>query len=153
MFELINKVDNSKSKKIFLEKINIYINLIKLISKSLNLKFDSDNYKLNQNTFLRLKELNILKSNNENSNKILISTLKENLYQQLIAAVNFNVKYKKKIGNLLDKFDYSKRNIANSIYKNKKKFTVVDFFCGAGGFSHGFIQEDFKIELANDYDT
>lgn len=153
MFELINKVDNSKSKKIFLEKINIYINLIKLISKSLNLKFDSDNYKLNQNTFLRLKELNILKSNSENSNIILISTLKENLYQQLIAAVNFNVKYKKKIGNLLDKFDYSKRNIANSIYKNKKKFTVVDFFCGAGGFSHGFIQEDFKIELANDYDT
>ena len=29
--------------------------------------------------------------------------------------------------------------------KNKKKLTVIDFFCGAGGFSEGFRQNGFEI--------
>lgn len=153
MFELIHKVNNPKKKKKFLEKVNIFINLIELISKSLNLKFDEKNCKLNEDTLLRLKELNILNKNTESNNKILISILKKNLYERLVAAVNFNIKYKKKIGYLLDKFDHSKRVIAKTTYDNKKKFTVIDLFCGAGGLSHGFIQEDFKIELANDFDS
>lgn len=33
----------------------------------------------------------------------------------------------------------------------KKKPTVIDFFCGAGGFSEGFKQEGFEIVLAIDH--
>jgi DNA (cytosine-5)-methyltransferase 1 len=152
MFELIDKVNNSKKKKFFLEKINIYIKLVELISKSLNLKLFKNNYKFNKKTFLRICELNIYKSNVKDNNKLLVQILKKNLYQQFIAAINFNVKYKRKIGNLLDKFDDTKRNIININNEKKNKFTLVDFFCGAGGFSYGFVQENFKIELANDND-
>lgn len=35
--------------------------------------------------------------------------------------------------------------------KNKKKLTVIDFFCGAGGFSEGFRQQGFEIVLGVDY--
>ncbi|MFR2706443.1 MAG: DNA cytosine methyltransferase [Lachnospira eligens] len=28
--------------------------------------------------------------------------------------------------------------------------TLVDFFCGAGGLSLGFLQEGFNVKLAND---
>jgi DNA (cytosine-5)-methyltransferase 1 len=152
MFELIDKVNNSKKKKFFLEKINIYIKLVELISRSLNLKLFKNNYKFNKKTFLRICELNIYKSNVKDNNKLLVQILKKNLYQQFIAAINFNVKYKRKIGNLLDKFDDTKRNIININNEKKNKFTLVDFFCGAGGFSYGFVQENFKIELANDND-
>lgn len=152
MFELIDKINNSKEKKFFLEKINIYIKLVELISKFLNLKLFRNNYEFNQKTFLKICELNIYKSNIKYDDKLLIKILKKNLYQQFIAAVNFNVKYKRRIGNLLDKFDHTKRNIININSKRKNKFTLVDFFCGAGGFSYGFVQENFKIELANDND-
>jgi DNA (cytosine-5)-methyltransferase 1 len=113
MFELIDKVNNSKKKKFFLEKINIYIKLVELISRSLNLKLFRNNYKFNKKTLLRICELNIYKSNVKDNNKLLVQILKKNLYQQFIAAINFNVKYKRKIGNLLDKFDDTKRNIIN----------------------------------------
>ena len=36
--------------------------------------------------------------------------------------------------------------------KVNKRFNIVDFFCGAGGLSCGFSQEDFKVVLANDHD-
>ena len=34
---------------------------------------------------------------------------------------------------------------------SKKKLTVIDFFCGAGGFSEGFRQLGFEILLGVDY--
>ena len=152
MFEPISEINNFKKKKKFLEKINIYIRIVEVIAEYFNLEFDNNNYKFYPNTLLRLKELNILNSNFKNDNKLLINTLKKNLYQKFISAVNFDIKYKKEIGTSLDKLDHSRRKVISKNYEQKKKFTIVDFFCGAGGFSLGFIQENFKIELANDND-
>ena len=35
--------------------------------------------------------------------------------------------------------------------KKKRKLTVIDFFCGAGGFSEGFRQQGFEIIMGVDY--
>lgn len=37
------------------------------------------------------------------------------------------------------------------ILKNQKKLSVIDFFCGAGGFSEGFKQLGFEIVTGYDY--
>ena len=152
MFEIVSEISNTKSKKFFLEKINIYIRLIEVFADSLNLKLDKNNYQINSETFIRLSELNILNSKLKDDNKLLIKVLKQNLYRKFISTINFNIKYKKKIGNLLNKLDPSKRKIIRKEVGKKKKYSVVDFFCGAGGLSHGFAQEGFIIDLANDND-
>ena len=152
MFKAVSEIRNTKNKKFFLEKINIYIRLIEVFADSLNIKFDNNNYKVNPDTLARLNELKILNIKLKNDNKLLIKLLKKNLHQKLISAINFNIKYKKKIGNLLDKLDPSRRKILQNKLGKKKKYSVVDFFCGAGGLSHGFVQEDFIIDLANDND-
>jgi len=152
VFEIVSEISNTKSKKFFLEKINIYIRLIEVFADSLNLKLDKNNYQINSETFIRLSELNILNSKLKDDNKLLIKVLKQNLYRKFISTINFNIKYKKKIGNLLNKLDPSKRKIIRKEVGKKKKYSVVDFFCGAGGLSHGFAQEGFIIDLANDND-
>ena len=152
MFKEESEIRNTKNRKSFLEKINIYIRLIEVFADSLNIKFDNNNYKVNPDTFVRLSELKILSSKLKDDNKLLIKLLKKNLHQKFISAINFNIKYKKKIGNLLDKLDPSRRKTIQKKLGKKKKYNVVDFFCGAGGLSHGFVQEGFIIDLANDND-
>ena len=149
MFKVVSEIKNTKNRKSFLEKINIYIRLIEVFADSLNIKFDNNNYKVNPDTLVRLSELKILNSKFKDDNKMLIKLLKKNLYQKFISAINFNIKYKKKIGNLLDKLDPSRRKTIQKKVGKKKKYNVVDFFCGAGGLSHGFVQEGFVIDLAN----
>ena len=97
MFEVVSEISNTKNRKSFLEKINIYIRLIEVFADSLNIKLDNNNYKVNSNTFKRLSELKILNSKLKDDNKLLIRLLKQNLYQKFISAINFNIKYKKKI--------------------------------------------------------
>jgi DNA (cytosine-5)-methyltransferase 1 len=148
VFEPISKIKSSKEKKFFIEKLNIYSRFIELIAKSLKIEFKKKNFEINKNTFLKLKELNILNSNFDKENDQLKSMIKQDLYFKFVSAVNFNIQYKEPIGNLLDKLNLLK------VTKTKvnKRFNIVDFFCGAGGLSCGFSQEDFKIVLANDHD-
>ena len=125
MFEVVSEISNTKNRKSFLEKINIYIRLIEVFADSLNIKLDNNNYKVNSDTFVRLSELKILNSKLKDDNKLLIRLLKQNLYQKFISAINFNIKYKKKIGNLLDKLDPSRRKIIRNKVGKKKKYRPV----------------------------
>ncbi len=148
MFELINNIKKNKEKKFFIEKVNIYLKYTNLIAQSLNLKINFINDQLTHKTVLELRNLNIIKSKNNTYIAYLNKILKKELYSKFLSSINFNIKNKKKVGNLLDKF-ISKKKIKNS---NKNFYTIADFFCGAGGLSFGFSQENFKVLLANDND-
>ena len=148
MFELINNIKKNKEKKFFIEKVNIYLKYTNLITQSLNLKTNFVNDQLTHKTVLELRNLNIIKSKNNTDIDYLNKILKKELYSKFLSSINFNIKNRKKIGNLLDIF-ISKKKIKNS---NKNFYTIADFFCGAGGLSYGFSQENFKIQLANDND-
>lgn len=145
MFEPIYKIRNAKQKKFFVEKINIYLRLLEELAVLLNLHFDQDD-RLNNKTFDKLQKLKIFNSDVNSDNKKLINILKINQYKKFIAGINFNIKNKDKVEKFLKKL-YRQKN-----FKNKKKFNIVDFFCGAGGLSCGFSQENFNVVLANDND-
>ena len=150
MFKRVDLLKEQKEKRFFIEKVNIFIKLINAFSLRNGLCI-SDNTELSTETIDRLKELNVLKSFEDK--ELLYKILKKNLYREFVKAINFNLKYKNEIGDLLDKIDPSKRNIIQkNEWNNTNKPKIVDFFCGAGGLSLGFSQEGFQIDFANDYE-
>lgn len=64
-------------------------------------------------------------------------------------AVSTAIKYKDELDGLLDKLSNEKRRELQRKAR-KKPYTLVDFFCGAGGLSLGFNREGFRTVLAND---
>lgn len=152
MFKQINKIKDAKDKKFFIEKINLFTKLISVFAKKNNLIDSSVNSVISNNTKNRLKELKIIKSNSEDEQKLLLNILKKQTYKEFITAINYNLKYQKLIGDLLDNLDSSKRKIIQKKSNKKTRPRVVDFFCGAGGLSLGFVQEGFQIDFANDFE-
>lgn len=152
MFKNIKKIENSREKKFFVEKVNLFIKLINVFAQRNNLVVSSVDPEISNSTIKRLKELKIIESNSEDEQNHLIKVLKTPLYKEFIIAINFNLKHQKLIGDLLNNLDQSKRRIIQEKSNKKTGPLTVDFFCGAGGLSLGFIQEGFKIDLANDYE-
>ena len=152
MFQYVTKIENSKERKFFIEKINLYIKLIHVFAQKNNFVVSSANSNTTVNTTKRLKELEIIKPNSDFDYKQLLKVLKEPLYSDFIKTVNFNIKHKKLIGDLLNNLDPSKRKLIQEKSKNQTAPRTIDFFCGAGGLSLGFSQEGFQVDLANDYE-
>jgi DNA (cytosine-5)-methyltransferase 1 len=152
MFRYIEKIENTREKKFFIEKVNLFIKLINVFAQKNNLIDSSVNSDISGDTITRLKELEIIKSNSEDEQKQLLKVLKEPLYSEFISAVNYNLKHQKLIGDLLNNLDPRKRKIIQEKSKKKTGPRTIDFFCGAGGLSLGFSQEGFQIDLANDYE-
>ena len=140
-----------KSKKYILEKINIYIRIIEIVSKKNCIPIKRD-VEINQAIGFRIKELNFI--NNEVFKEILNleKGLKKNLFKNLIDCVAFELKNKKIASTFLKNIDPIQRKNLLDFSKNQNKPSVVDLFCGAGGMSLGFAQADFQIALANDND-
>ncbi|MDB9882006.1 DNA cytosine methyltransferase [Bacteroidia bacterium] len=155
MFQYINKIENTRDKKFFIEKVNLFIKLINVFAQKNNLVDSSVNSEISEisdATKKRLKELKIIESNSEDEQKLLLKVLKVPIYKEFITAINYNLKHQKLIGDLLNNLDLSKRNIIQEKYNKKTGPRIVDFFCGAGGLSLGFSQEGFQVDLANDYE-
>ena len=36
---------------------------------------------------------------------------------------------------------------------NINNYSLIDLFCGVGGLTHGFVQENFKIDAGIDFDA
>ena len=98
MPKTINQFNKIKNKKSFIEKINIYVKLIDTVAKYLNLKINKKNDQVNSDTLKRLNDLNFLDFKSRDNIKLLADILKDDLYRQLIIAINFNIKYQKNIG-------------------------------------------------------
>ena len=111
MFKNIKKIENSREKKIFVEKVNLFIKLINVFAQRNNLVVSSVDPEISNSTIKRLKELKIIESNSEDEQNHLIKVLKTPLYKEFIIAINFNLKHQKLIGDLLNNLDQSKRRI------------------------------------------
>ena len=152
MFENIIEIENTRKRKFFIEKVNFFIKLINVFAQRKNLVDLSVNSEISEATIRRLKELKIINSNSDEEQRQLLKVLKGPIYKNFITSINYNIKYKKQIGSLLDKLDPRKRTLLQDEAKKRKKPVIIDFFCGAGGLSLGFSQEGFKVDLANDYE-
>ena len=141
---IFTSVKNIKSKtelSFFKEQINVYVRLLevycekKSISMNVNDETDITEELIKIGVISSLDELNELKA-----------TLGTE-YDRFIHAVRYAVenedaaKVVKKLSN------YERKKMQKEAGKD---LTLVDFFCGAGGLSLGFLQEGFNVKLAND---
>ena len=152
MFKQICEHKNLKERRFFTEKVRLFIRLTHVFAEKEKIEIPSKNPEINLNTNQKLQKLQIMTSRIEEDHKLLIKILKQELYEEFMSAINFSIEYKDQLGELFKKLDPSKRNIIQKAADNKNKPKVVDFFCGAGGLSLGFIQEGFQVELVNDID-
>lgn len=144
IFISVNKLKTNKEKTFFIEQVQLYIRLIEVFCEKNRIENKEDSKTPNID---ELKLIGVIESEEE------ISELKRVLktdYSPFINAVNFATVHKEDLNGLLDKLYNSKRAEFQKDFVNKKKFTMVDFFCGAGGLSLGFVEEGFNIKLAND---
>ncbi|MDI1256699.1 MAG: DNA cytosine methyltransferase [Flavobacterium sp.] len=151
MFDRISKLNNLTSKKYFIEKVELYNKLVSAFALknqvSLEVSFNDDEEIL----IKRLIELNIVESKNEL--KDLEKILKKDLYDAFFNCLKLSIVHKNELDDTLEKFDKTKRILLQKSAKENKKPKVIDFFCGAGGLSLGFVQEGFHIDLANDHES
>lgn len=132
-------IQNPKTKTSLFEKIDIFINLIKKFCAHQKIIFN--NIQINQALVINeLKKLGLLDS--EDDLMLIKKTLQASIYYDFFISLTF--------------YNLEKKNIPIEINSHLKKShfpKLIDLFCGAGGFSLGFVQENYSIELANDIDT
>ena len=152
MFQNISTL-KTKQKSFFVEKANLFVKLMNTFALKNKLKLSINDYELSDRTIERIKQLEIFVSGSIEEQKLLSAILKKPLYSEFISAINFNIIYKVESGNVLDKIDPSKRKGLQKKNEKSNKPRIIDFFCGAGGLSLGFVQEGFQIDLANDHEV
>jgi DNA (cytosine-5)-methyltransferase 1 len=149
VFKIISQIITKKDKSSFVEKTSIFIRLVECLAQSKSLNFDVNNDSIEERTILKLKEIGIIENGDEVELELL-STLLKNDFKPFIRCVNFLINNENLFDGHLDKLNNSKRlNIQQKEAKSNKP-TFVDFFCGAGGLSLGFIKAGFKVVFAND---
>lgn len=144
IFKSINRLESKAEKSFCMEQMQVYIRLVEVYCEKNNLKFlseKSDKYKD------ELMDICIIENPDEINDLIEFAGM---LYEKFEVAVNFAIANKEQIGDLLDNLYNSKRKEAQEKADKEKQLTLVDFFCGAGGLSLGFLQEGFHVKLAND---
>lgn len=151
MFQNISNI-KTKQKSFFIEKVNLFIKMVNAFALKNKLKLNTSDTEISKQTIERLKQLEIFEIGSKEEQNSLVNILKNPLYREFISAINFNIKHRKEIGNLLDKLDPSKRKSFQKKAEKSIKPKTIDFFCGAGGLSLGFGLEGYQIDLANDYE-
>ena len=131
-------------KNFFIEQVDLYIKLVTVFCQKNHLENKCDGETVNVG---ELCAIGVIEA--EPELPILKRILKAN-YVPFIKSVNFASTHKTELNGLLDKLYNSKRAELQRDFYKKTNLTLVDFFCGAGGLSLGFVQEGFNIKLAND---
>lgn len=150
IFKNIKKINDKKLKATFLEKIDLHIRIVESIADLNELDVENYKYSIDNNTVIYLIELGVIDSDDEIQ---LLKKLLSKKFNPFIKSVNFALDNKGIIGNHLDKLNNSIRLKYQQKEAVSDKPTLVDFFCGAGGLSLGFVMQGFKVILANDHEN
>ena len=143
IFEGVKEV-KSENKAFFLEKIDVYCRIVEVCCEINNTTIKSSD--LTDVVISEMIDIGVIK--NKEDVEYLAEVVGNN-YRRFVNCVSFAVNNQNIIGNLLDNLSNKKRSIIQKKEANEKP-TLVDFFCGAGGLSLGFIQNGFHVVLAND---
>ena len=151
IFKSVKNITSRKEISFFIEKVSLYVKIINLLAENNSISIEGKIYKdRTDKTFDELIQIGVISSHGELTK--LESILGQSLFNDFLTAVNFYLSNKKLVGSSLDRLRNSKRLKlqANNTTNNLPR--IVDFFCGAGGLSLGFIQAGFKVDLANDHE-
>ncbi len=145
IFLNVNNLVNKTQKSFFLEQVEVYCRLIEVFCEKYSYELNNSDSKEYIDEF---KKIGVIVSNDELA--LLKKTLGIDLYNRFVRCVNFKIKNGDAVGDLVDKLSNDKRKKMQKISQEKHSLTLVDFFCGAGGLSLGFLQSGFNVKLAND---
>lgn len=151
IFNSVTKLSDKTEKGFFVEKIKIYIRLVEVYAEK---NFIDTNDIIGVNDISLIEELIDIGVIEDEEN---ISELKRIVgisdFGKFINAVKFHIKHKNEMGWHLNKLYNSYRKEVQEKSKQDNSPKLVDFFCGAGGLSLGFLQEGFNVKLANDIEN
>ncbi|WP_148624191.1 DNA cytosine methyltransferase [Aliarcobacter cryaerophilus] len=150
IFENINIIQSNKTEKsFFIEKIHIINELISKYCFKNRIEYNEIISDI-EISIKELKLIGIIKHEEQLENLKQVLGNKE--YHRLIKSLTFYSKHKSQTEYLLKNFYYSYRKEQQQINEGNNNPKIVDLFCGAGGFSLGFLKENYHVELANDID-
>ena len=144
IFKSFDTLKDKKEKNFFKEQISVYIRLVEVFCEKHGVEFKT---KEHVDITDELIDIGVI------SNSLQVEEFKSFLdkdWCKFEEAVKFSVLHKDEMNGLLDQLSNKKRAEIQKKSKNRKKYSLVDFFCGAGGLSLGFLQEGFNVKLAND---
>lgn len=144
IFRNISLINDKTEKSFFVEQIGVYIRLVEVFCEKTNTELLHDE---SDGLIDELKQIGVIDSKDD------LQLLRETLssqYGKFLDAVATAKRYKPKMNGLLDKLNNSLRKEKQEEASKKNKYSLVDFFCGAGGLSLGFLQQGFNVKLAND---
>ena len=145
-FTNITNLEDKNEKKFFKEQIDVFIRMTEVCCEKYDL-INDENDDLSNDDLNELVNIGVINDFSELTD--LKSFLKGN-FSPFIKSVKFCKNNWSICFEAVWKLYNSERKKFQDKYLNKNDLTLVDFFCGAGGLSLGFIQEGFNIKLAND---
>ncbi len=144
IFKNVNELNNKTETSFFVEQIQVYIRLVEVYCEKNNRTIDYDV------SDVPLKELISIGLIRDENDLDILKRIAGSSYDRFISTVAFASKHRKEMDGCLDKLYNSERKRLQEVAAQKHNLTLVDFFCGAGGLSLGFLQEGFNVKLAND---
>ena len=144
IFKSVNSLTDKTEIGFFKEQIKVYIRLVQVYCERNGMPFKSES---DDDCFEELKQIGVIE--NDIDIKALRKMIKDE-FDDFIVAVKLAMANRQELRPILSKLYNSERKALQDLAKSKKKLTLVDFFCGAGGLSLGFLQEGFNVKLAND---
>ena len=144
IFMSVSKLNHKTQIAFFREQINVYIRLVEVFCEKNDVP-----YEVNESTLIEkeLIEIGVIETEDE------IDILKLFLGAEFVRfekAVRYVVENGGELRKGVEKLYNAERKRIQKEAETKKAMTLVDFFCGAGGLSLGFLQEGFQVKLAND---
>lgn len=143
IFTPVAFLKDKTAQNFFVEQINVYIRLVEVYCEKNGIEYVADN----DCSIEELIKIGVIAE--ESDIPILKKVLAEK-YLEFVKAVNFAVQHQSEMNGLLDRLSNEKRKEIQEKAAQKHNLTLVDFFCGAGGLSLGFLQSGFNVKLAND---
>lgn len=149
IFTAVKELHSKTEKSFFTEQTIVYTRLVEVYCEK-NKKNIETVSEIKSNIVDELISIGAIKKESD------IPELKKllgNGFGDFINAVNYVCRNYDDMGEVrpyLDKLYNSKRKIIQEEARKNNKYSLVDFFCGAGGLSLGFLQAGFNVKLAND---
>lgn len=144
IFKPADRLQTKTERAFFLEQIRVYRRLVEVFCEKNGLELTSE---MQGGYISELISIGVIEDENG------LAELKKFLrgeYSRFEEAVNFVISHREQVGNLVDNLYNSRRKERQLEAEKRNDLSLVDFFCGAGGLSLGFLQKGFQVKLAND---
>ncbi len=144
IFKNVSDLNNKTEVAFFLEQMQVYIRLVEVFCEKNAVVLDAS---VNEVPIEELKRIGLISTDSDVPE---LRRVANDLFDDFISAANFVSKHQDVMRDHIYRLYNSERFLLQCESAKKHNLSLVDFFCGAGGLSLGFIQEGFNVKLAND---